>query len=120
MLFKSFFLGAALSLTSIVSAQLAGSSYPIGPLTTSNAKWAVKVCDVTDYGAVADGSTDIGPPLLAAFNACKTGGIGGFRLFMAVFGLTFCSQHSIGNLCHGNLGDAQWRHSLGYQFRRCD
>jgi rhamnogalacturonan hydrolase len=76
MLFKSFFLVAALSLPSVVSAQLAGSSYSIGPLTTSDATGAVKVCDVTDYGAVADGSTDIGPPLLAAFNACKTGGIG--------------------------------------------
>jgi rhamnogalacturonan hydrolase len=75
MLLRSIFLVVAVSLPSIVSAQLA-SGYSIGPLTTSDAKWAVKVCDVTKYGAVADGVTDIGPPLLAAFNACKTGGIG--------------------------------------------
>jgi rhamnogalacturonan hydrolase len=118
MLFKSFFLVVALSLPSLVPAQLAGSSYPIGPLTSSDAKWAVKVCDVTDYGAVADRSTDIGPPLLAAFNACKTGGIGGSGsgLLIVAFRLTCCSQHSIGNLCHGHLGDSQWRHSLGYKF----
>ena len=118
MLFESFFLVAALSLPSIISAQLARSSYPIGPLTTSDAKWVVKVCDVTDYSAVANGSTDIGPPLLAAFNACKTGGIGESvsRLLMVAFRLTCCSQDSIGNLCYGHLGDAQWRHSLGYKF----
>ena len=75
MLFKSIALFATLPLPSIVSAQLA-SGYSIGPLTTSDAKWAVKVCDVTKYGAVADLSTDLGPPLLAAFNACIDGGIG--------------------------------------------
>lgn len=98
---------AALSFPSIVSAQLAGSSYPIGPLTTSDAKWAVKVCDVTDYGAVADGVTDIGPPLLAAFNACKTGGIGesDSRLLMIAFHLTRCSRNSFGDLRYGDLGD---------------
>ncbi|PQE28144.1 glycoside hydrolase family 28 protein [Rutstroemia sp. NJR-2017a BBW] len=67
-----FFVG--LCLPSIVSAQLA-AGYPLGPDTTSSAKWAKKVCDVTKYGAVADGKTDLGPPLLAAFNACKSGGV---------------------------------------------
>ena len=75
MLFKAIALLATLHLPSLVSAQLA-SGYSIGPLTTSDAKWAVKVCDVTKYGAVADLSTDLGPPLLAAFNACKSGGVG--------------------------------------------
>jgi rhamnogalacturonan hydrolase len=70
-----FFVG--LCLPSIVSAQLA-AGYPLGPDTTSSAKWAKKVCDVTKYGAVADGKTDLGPPLLAAFNACKSGGVGKF------------------------------------------
>ena len=73
MLLKTVVL-ALLSLPSIVSAQLA-SGYTIGPLTSVAAKSAVKICDVTKYGAVADGKTDIGPPLLAAFNACKTGGV---------------------------------------------
>ena len=78
MLFKTIAVLATLSLPSLVTAQLA-SGYSIGPLTTSDAKWAVKECDVTKYGAVADLETDLGPPLLAAFNACKDGGIG--RLF---------------------------------------
>lgn len=76
MFFKSI-VGLAISgLPSLVKAQLAGSGYTIGPLTTSDAKWATKICNVLDYGAVADLSTDIGPPLLAAFNACIDGGVG--------------------------------------------
>ena len=84
MLFQSIALLATLSLPSLVSAQLA-SGYSIGPLTTSDAKWAVKVCDVTKYGAVADLATDLGPPLLAAFNACAGGGIGEPPVFPIIF-----------------------------------
>ncbi|ESZ92320.1 glycoside hydrolase family 28 protein [Sclerotinia borealis F-4128] len=71
---KHVLLSVSLFLPSLVSAQLA-SGYPLGPLTTSSAKWAKKVCDVTKYGAVADGKTDLGPPLLAAFKACANGGV---------------------------------------------
>ena len=77
MILKLILLIATCCLPSIVSAQLA-TGYPIGPSTSAATKWAVKVCDVTKYGAVADMSTDLGPPLLAAFNACKNGGIGDF------------------------------------------
>ena len=71
---KGLLLG--LGLVSAASAQLADTTdYPIGPLTSSSAKWAVKVCDITDYGAVADGATDAGPAILAAFNACSSGGV---------------------------------------------
>jgi hypothetical protein len=76
MLFKSALAVLAFYFSRFASAQLA-TGYPLGPLTTSDDKWAIKVCDVTKYGAVADGSTDLGPPLLAAFDACKDGGIGG-------------------------------------------
>lgn len=56
--------------------QLADTSdYPIGPITSSDSKWAKKVCDITKYGAVADGTTDSGAAILAAFNACKSGGV---------------------------------------------
>jgi len=79
----NFIILAALSLLSILSAQLA-SQYTIGPLTPSSANWGLKVGDVTNYGAVADATTDIGPPLLAAFNACKTGGIGMFPFLSLV------------------------------------
>ena len=52
----------ALSCASGALAQLADTTaYPIGPLTSSSNKWATKVCDITDYGAVADGESDAGP-----------------------------------------------------------
>lgn len=54
-------------------AQLSGA---VGPTTSTASKTAKKICNVLSYGAVADKSTDIGPPLVAAFTACKAGGIG--------------------------------------------
>ena len=73
-----FSLAAALTaslslLPSLVSAQLSGS---VGPTTSTAAKAAKKICNVQSYGAKADKSTDLGPPLASAFAACKTGGIG--------------------------------------------
>ena len=56
----------------LVDAQL---SAPVGPLKAASAKATVKTCNVLAYGAKADKATDLGPPLLAAFNACKTGGL---------------------------------------------
>lgn len=35
-----------------------------------------KVCKVLDYGGVASKTSDIGPPILSAFAACKSGGTG--------------------------------------------
>lgn len=55
-----------------VSAQLSGT---VGPLTSVEAKKETALCDVTDYGAVADNSTDLGPALTAAFEACIDGGL---------------------------------------------
>jgi rhamnogalacturonan hydrolase len=52
-------------------AQLSGK---VGPLTTHATKTAKKTCNVLNYGAKADKSTDLGPALLKAFTACKTGG----------------------------------------------
>ena len=67
--FTSFLLAAA----SVIPAlgQLSGK---VGPLTTHATKTAKKTCNVLNYGAKADKSTDLGPPLLSAFTACKTGG----------------------------------------------
>ncbi|KAK0453652.1 RGase B [Armillaria borealis] len=59
-------------LPALTAAQLSGS---VGPLTSYSAKAAVKTCDVTDYGAVADLSTDLGTALASAFAACKSGGL---------------------------------------------
>ncbi|KAF1834129.1 rhamnogalacturonase [Decorospora gaudefroyi] len=67
--FSQFFLAAAAIAPTL--AQLSGS---VGPLTSHATKTAKKTCNVLSYGAKADKSTDLGPPLLAAFKACKTGG----------------------------------------------
>ncbi|KAF2125519.1 glycoside hydrolase family 28 protein [Dothidotthia symphoricarpi CBS 119687] len=63
-----------LAATALVPAAFAQLSGTVGPLTTHAVKTAKKTCNVLDYGAKADKSTDIGPPLLKAFTACKTGG----------------------------------------------
>jgi rhamnogalacturonan hydrolase len=55
-----------------VSAQLSGS---VGPLTSISDKKSVALCNVLDYGAVADNSTDLGPALTDAFEACIDGGL---------------------------------------------
>lgn len=57
---------------SLVAGQLSG---PVGSKTTVEQKKAVKVCDVTQFGAKADKSTDLGPALAKAHAACKTGGL---------------------------------------------
>jgi len=74
MRFTSYTLLASFTLLSaFASAQLTGA---VGPITSLATKQAKKTCNVLSYGAKADGSTDIGPPLASAFAACKTGGIG--------------------------------------------
>lgn len=45
----------------------------VGPSTALSAK--SKICNVLDYGAVADNKTDIGPAISSAFTKCaKAGG----------------------------------------------
>lgn len=56
-----------------VFAQLSGS---VGPTSSTASKKSKKICNVLDYGAKADGRTDIGPALSKAWNACATGGLG--------------------------------------------
>ena len=72
MLFRNFLPAVLLVLCPSINAQLSGT---VGPLTSAASKAATKVCNVLDYGAKADGSTDIGPPLVAAWAACKSGGL---------------------------------------------
>ena len=55
-----------------VQAQLSGS---VGPLVDYTKKAKNKICDVTDYGAVADGSSDIGDAILSAWDDCASGGL---------------------------------------------
>ncbi len=54
-----------------VFGQLSGK---VGPLTSHASKSAKKTCNVLNYGAKADLTTDIGPALQSAFAACKSGG----------------------------------------------
>jgi rhamnogalacturonan hydrolase len=54
------------------AAQLSGT---VGPLTSVSTKKSTKLCNVLDYGAVADQSTDLGPPLADAFDDCSSGGL---------------------------------------------
>lgn len=56
----------------LVKAQLSGS---VGPLSSSSSKSQTKTCNVNDYGAVADKSTDIGPALSSAWEDCSSGGV---------------------------------------------
>lgn len=65
-------LAIATLIPSLIQAQLSGR---VGPLTSADAKAGKKVCSVLDYGAKADGKTDIGPPLVKAWTACKDGGL---------------------------------------------
>lgn len=44
----------------------------VGPLTPLSAK--SKICNVLDYGAVADNITDIGPAIKSAFSSCAASG----------------------------------------------
>lgn len=68
----SSLLTLAVALPALVAAELSGT---VGPTTSHATKAAVKTCDITKYGAVADGKTDISTALNSAFNACKSGGV---------------------------------------------
>lgn len=72
MQFTSSILALAAIVPTLVVGQLSGT---VGPLTSSATKAATKTCNVLDYGAVADGTTDVGPAISSAFAACKTGGV---------------------------------------------
>ncbi|KAK5119827.1 hypothetical protein LTR85_007153 [Meristemomyces frigidus] len=63
------------AVTALVAAQSANLAGNVGPLTTVATKTAVKTCDITSYGATADGKTDISTALNDAFTACKSGGV---------------------------------------------
>ena len=56
----------------LANAYLSG---PVGPTTTVATKSAHKICNVLDYGAVADKSTDVGVAITSAWADCKNGGV---------------------------------------------
>ena len=59
----------------LAAAQSANLRGGVGPLTSITSKKAIKVCDITDYGAKADKSTDISTALNDAFTDCSSGGV---------------------------------------------
>lgn len=63
---------ASIVLTAAQSANLQGA---VGPLTSISAKKAVKICDITNYGAVADGTSDVSSAINDAFSDCSSGGV---------------------------------------------
>ncbi|KAK3702471.1 hypothetical protein LTR37_014833 [Vermiconidia calcicola] len=65
-------LSAVPALVVAQSANLRGS---VGALTSLEDKRAIKTCDITDYGAVADGSSDISIALNDAYTDCSSGGV---------------------------------------------
>jgi rhamnogalacturonan hydrolase len=56
----------------LATAQLSGS---VGPTTSYTTKASNKICNVLNYGGVADKKTDIGPAITSAWSACKSGGV---------------------------------------------
>lgn len=52
-------------------AQLSGT---VGPTTSTSAKSSTKVCNIMDYGGVADASTDNGQAITDAWTDCASGG----------------------------------------------
>jgi hypothetical protein len=98
-------------------AQLSGS---VGPTTTTASKAAKKICNVLDYGAKADKTSDLGPPLALAFAACKTGGIGKHENSSYGYRLTSFSMGSTRRLWNVNLADFQWWLWLGAPTRWSD
>lgn len=54
-------------LATVANGQLIGS---VGPLTSSSDKAAIKTCNVLDYGATNDNTTDVGQPIIDAFADC--------------------------------------------------
>lgn len=59
------------SLVLPAAAQLSGT---VGPTTSTSAKASTKVCNIMDYGGVADASTDNGDAIASAWEACASGG----------------------------------------------
>lgn len=56
----------------LARAQLSG---PVGPLVDYSTKARNQTCNIIDYGALADGKTDISQPLLDAWGNCSVGGL---------------------------------------------
>lgn len=61
-----------LLLSSLIHAQAQVDLTSVGPATPLSSK--SKICNVLDYGAVADNATDIAPAIEKAFSSCAISG----------------------------------------------
>jgi hypothetical protein len=68
----SAFIVPGLLVSSLVQAQAQVDLTSVGPATPLSSKSTI--CNVLDYGAVADNSTDIGPAIEKAFSSCASSG----------------------------------------------
>ena len=59
----------------LAAAQSANLQGAVGPLTSISQKKAIKTCDITAYGAKADGKSDISSAINGAFSDCSSGGV---------------------------------------------
>ncbi|RAH51972.1 rhamnogalacturonase A precursor [Aspergillus piperis CBS 112811] len=69
---RAIILPYILFLATLARAQLSG---PVGPLVDYSTKARNQTCNIIDYGALADGKTDISQPLLDAWGNCFVGGL---------------------------------------------
>jgi len=105
---------SVLFLPALVSGQLSGH---VGPTTTRDAKRSKKVCNVLDYGGVASKTSDIGPPVVSAFAACKTGGTGNFYHARDLRILMPASLHPSWRLWNEHLGQLERWNWMGSSAR---
>ncbi|KAG6009227.1 hypothetical protein E4U21_003080 [Claviceps maximensis] len=63
----------SMSLMRLGAAGLSGQQQP-GPILSTAAKRAIKVCNILDHGGVASRTADNGPAIAAAWNECRAGG----------------------------------------------
>lgn len=95
-------LAVALTTISVVFGQLLEGT-AVGPTTALSAK--TRICNVLDYGGVADGTTDISPAITKAF-ACVTSASTGATLYIPEGNyLSMCSMSYWGSCTNGSSGD---------------
>ncbi|KAJ4396094.1 hypothetical protein N0V93_000311 [Gnomoniopsis smithogilvyi] len=68
------FMSGLLATASYIVPAVAQLSGTVGPTTTTSSKASTKVCNIMDYGGVADASTDNGQAISDAWTACASGG----------------------------------------------
>jgi rhamnogalacturonan hydrolase len=104
-MFSKFFPSAFLS-TILVSSLASATQIDkrsVGALTPLSSK--TKVCNILDYGGVADNSTDIGPAIKSAFASCAISG----RATIYIPPGSYSRKTTLRKLTHFNTNSPQFR-----------